>query len=243
MGAPWTKDPDPTAHLRLICLPYAGGGTVEYRQWQPRVPTGVQVCPVVLPGRESRLSEAPLRDMDALVTAMLPAVAALTDRPYALFGHSMGAWVAFELARALRRRGCPAPVRLFASGRRAPDVPDRLSPIHSLDDTAFLAALQARYQAIPPQLLAQREILALFLPALRADFALIERYTHRPEAPLAVPVEVWAGMDDALVTDADLDAWSAHSTAPVRRMRLAGGHFYPREHRDATLAAVLEALS
>lgn len=237
----WTPDPDPAARTRLLCLPYAGGGTVEYRQWAQRAPAGLQIVPVSLPGREARMREPAVRDMGELIAALAPAIEPLIDRPYAVFGHSMGAWVAYELVREIRRRGWPLPTRLFASGRRAPDLPDRLPPLHGLPEPAFLQGLQERYNAIPQQLLAQPAILAMFLPSLRADFELLERYEWRPEPALPLPIHAWWGSRDPVVHRYEMAAWDQHGSSLSIR-QFAGGHFYVKEDRDTVLGAVLDAL-
>jgi medium-chain acyl-[acyl-carrier-protein] hydrolase len=240
--SPWARDPDPAARLRIVCLPYAGGGTVEFRQWQPRVPAGVQVVPVVLPGRETRLGEPPIAEMGVLVRALADALPPWLDRPWALFGFSMGSWVGFELVRELRRRALPLPTRLIACARRAPHLPDALPPLHPLPDDAFLAGLQARYNAIPAQILANRELLDVFVPALRADFTLLERYAPSPDAPLPLPIDAWGGEADRTLLPGSLAAWGAHSTTGARVRMFPGGHFFLRESRDAVLTAILGAV-
>jgi surfactin synthase thioesterase subunit len=236
----WIRDPDPAAHTRILCLPSAGGGTVEYRQW--RAPVGIEVCPVALPGREARLAERPIREMGALIAELTPAIEPLLDRPYVVFGHSMGSWVGFELIRELRRRKWPLPLRLFASGRRAPDLPDRLEPLHALPDGELVAALQARFNAIPAQLLAQPEVLALFLPALRADFALLETYRCAPEPPIPVPIAAWAGARDAAVDHPELQGWRGHTAARFDHRLFPGGHFYLRDAKEEVVASILDTL-
>nr|MBA2320881.1 thioesterase [Deltaproteobacteria bacterium] len=203
---------------------------------------GIQVVPLVLPGRETRLSEPAFTDMGALVRAIADALPPWLDRPWALFGFSMGSWVGFELVRELRRRDLPLPVHLFACARRAPHLPDRLGPIAGRPDDAFLAALQARYNAIPAQLLTNRELLDVFLPTLRADFALLERYVHTPDDPLPVPLSAWYGEGDRTSYRPDLAAWAMHGTSDCAVRAFSGGHFFLRDSRDAVLAAVLETL-
>jgi medium-chain acyl-[acyl-carrier-protein] hydrolase len=244
MPSPWHRDPDPAARVRLVCLPWAGAGTVDYRAWTPRASAhGVDVLPICLPGREGRIAEAPFRAMSPLVEALVPAVRALATRPYALFGHSMGAWIGAALLQRLVTAGVPLPVRFFASGRRAPHVPDRLGALHPLPDAAFISALQERYQAMPAQLLARPDVLAMFLPALRADFTLLETWAPR-EAVLPVPLSVWAGASDTTLTEAELRAWSRWTGREVTPRTFPGGHFYLKEPavRDAVVDAVVADL-
>jgi medium-chain acyl-[acyl-carrier-protein] hydrolase len=243
MPAPWTKDADPAARGRILCFPYAGGGTVEYRQWAPIARTaGIDVVPVLLPGRESRLGEAPFRVMAPLVDAMMSGLRPHLDRPYTVFGHSMGALVAFAVVRKLRKLGLPLPTRLFLSQRRAPHLPDRLSPLHPLPEPEFVRALQDRYQALPPELVARPEVLAVFLPTLRADFCLFETWVCPEEPPLDVPITVLAGDADPTVTTEELEGWGRHTTAGFDTRRFAGGHFYLRQHKEALMDVILGAM-
>ena len=240
---PWLRNPRPDARFRLLCFPYAGGGSADFRTWAPLVPTDVEVLPLILPGRENRLGEPPRREMSMLVRdAAAEILPLLRSSPYALFGHSMGSWVAFEFAREVRRLGGPPPRRLFASGRRAPHLPDRLPLLHALPEPEFLTAVQDRYQAIPPQLLAEPEILKLFLPALRADFTLLDTYACAEGAPLDVPFSVWAGADDGLLLRHELQAWELHTSRGAHLRLFPGGHFYLRSAREALVPAILEAL-
>jgi medium-chain acyl-[acyl-carrier-protein] hydrolase len=244
MPNPWTKDPDPTARARLLCFPYAGGGTVEYRQWAPVARgAGVDVVPVLLPGRESRLSEPPFRVMAPLVEAMTSGLRPHLDRPYAVFGHSMGALVAFAVVRKLRRLQLPLPTHLFLSQRRAPHVPDRLPPIHALPEPEFVRVLQERYQALPPELLARPEVLGVFLPTLRADFCLFETWVCPDEPPLDVPITVLAGDADPTLGPGDVEAWERYTARGFALRRFPGGHFYLRQQKEELLRLVLGAMA
>jgi medium-chain acyl-[acyl-carrier-protein] hydrolase len=233
------SEPKPHAKLRLFCLPHAGSGPAIYRPWLAQMPPEIELRLIQLPGRETRLREQPFTHIGPLIEALAPAVEAELDKPYMLFGHSMGALVAFELARALRRRGAPAPLELLISGRRAPQLDDTDAPLHKLPEDAFIAAMVERYNGIPQIILDDLELLRLFLPTLRADLAVIETYEYAPEAPLDCSITAFGGSNDARARLADLQAWQAQSSWPVSIQQFPGGHFYLQDERDALIAAIV----
>jgi len=225
--------------LRLFCLPYAGGAASAYRTWADGLSPEVEVCPVQLPGRGSRFREAPFRKVADLVPALADGLLPLLDCPFALFGHSMGALVAFELARELRRRGVGAPVLLALSGHQAPQRPDAEPPFSHLPDAEFLEEVRRRYDGIPPEVLAEEELLQLLLPVLRADIQVLETYAYPKEPPLDCPISCFGGQDDPHVSLADLEAWRDETCGPLRVRTFPGGHFFVERRR----AEVLRALS
>ncbi|MFC7741241.1 thioesterase II family protein [Nocardiopsis composta] len=171
--------PRPGARIRLVCLPHAGGGANAYRSWAALLPPGVDLVCVQYPGREDRLAEAPVDDMAAAVGAIARELAPLLDRPYALFGHSMGSAVGYELARRLRDEGRPEPERLFASGRRAPaDAPP--GRVHLAADEEIIGEL-VRLGGTEREVLDEPALRTMILACVRSDYRLIERYTPSPE--------------------------------------------------------------
>lgn len=241
----WIGRPAPRdgARLRLFCLPYAGGGTTAYRPWIEHLPADIELCTVRLPGREMRLREKPYTNMDDLVVDLSESIEPLLDRPYALFGHSMGAWVAFALAHQLRRRSSPQPIHLFVSGRRAPQLPEAEAPLHQLPDADFVAAMVRRYDAIPQVLLQDVALLRLFLPALRADMTMIETYRYAEEPPLRCPIAAFGGWEDRRATQAGLSAWRDHSTGAFALRMFPGGHFFIQSTRESLVEEVVRALA
>src|SRR5438477_7054516 len=165
--------PRPTARVKLLCFPYAGGPASAFRSWADVLPPDVDVWPVQLPGRGSRFREPLLREPDLLVTAIADGLRPHLDQPFALFGHSMGGLIAFELSRELRRRGWPGPRLLAVSGHEAPQRPDPDPPIAHLSDDLFLHEIRTRYDGIPDEVFAEKELLAVLLPVLRADVTLL----------------------------------------------------------------------
>lgn len=240
----WLKlfQPRPEARLRLVCFPYAGGGASIYRAWPRELPAWIEVAAVQLPGRESRLREPPFRRLEPLADAAAEALDAELDRPFAFFGHSMGAILAFEICLRRRRRGLEPPRHLFVSGRPAPRVESTDPPIHDLPRAEFIAAVR-RYSGTPEEVLQHQELMDLLEPLLRADFSVSETYRYQPESePLAVPLTVFGGAADPEVPAEDLEPWRQETSGPFRKHLLPGGHFFLNERPAEVLRLVAEEL-
>jgi surfactin synthase thioesterase subunit len=202
------------------------------------LPDWIEMMAVQLPGRETRLAEPPHQRMAPLVDALLHGVRDSLTRPYAMFGHSMGALIAFELARALRRQDLPMPQTIIVSGRRAPTVPNTDPPLHVLPDDKFVEALVRRYDAIPRLIRDEPELMALFVPVMKADFATFETHVHRDEPPLPCAVGIYGGRDDPQTLQ--MSGWADLFAGPVRTRVFDGGHFYLADQRNAVVAALAE---
>lgn len=235
--------PDPAAPLRLWCLPYAGGGTSSWNAWAAPLAGVAEVAGLRPAGRESRLREPPARRWRAIVEDLLPRLEPHLSRRYALAGHSLGALLAYELARAIRARGWPAPAALVVTGARAPDQARREPDLHALPDPEFLAELDRRYQGIPPAVRAEPELLALLLPVMRADLEVFETYEHEAGAPLSLPVLALGGRDDPHVAPAELEAWRCHASASFAAELFPGGHFFVQSDLPAVAARVRRFLA
>jgi medium-chain acyl-[acyl-carrier-protein] hydrolase len=186
--------------------------------------------------------------MERLVTEMSPliqvlalALSSLLDKPFAIFGHSLGALIGFELARQLRRQYGVNPVRLFVSAGRAPQVPRRDSPIHTLPAKEFLAEVR-RLNGIPTELLEHEELMEIVLPLLRADFALYETYEYSAEPPLNCPISTFGGLQDSKVSRRDLEAWRDETTASFSLRMLPGDHFFLNAARPLLLQMISQEL-
>jgi len=214
------------ARIRLFCLPHAGSGTAMYIIWKRFLPAVVEVCPVQIPGREARLAEPSITDCARLIAEMTSALAGYMDKPYAIFGHSMGALLALDLARSLRSAGMPEPSCLFVSGRNATHVPIKHGAIHQMPDDEFLEALATRYGGLPQEILDTPELLELYLPILRADLTLLETHRYEALAPLDCPIVALSGKDDRNVSAEGLEAWGDHTTGEFVAKWFEGGHFY-----------------
>lgn len=234
-------DAAPGDRVRLFCFPHAGAGALWYQSWETQMRNVALLCPARLPGRENRLNEPPLECMRELVAALAAGMELFLDTPFAFFGHSMGAIVAFELARELRRQGKRLPLALIASAARAPQFRLHHLPGPEPPETEFLDRIR-RLEGMPPDVMANGEMLRLALPALRADTRLYNRYVYEPAEPLPVPIFAYGGDADPNVTPAYLDAWHHQTTAAFARRQFPGGHFYIQTARDALLAALAEDL-
>ncbi|MGA5082649.1 thioesterase II family protein [Streptomyces griseoincarnatus] len=229
---------------RLVCFPHAGGSATAYSQLARTLPADFDVVAVQYPGRQDRFNEAPLTTLDGLVEAvagvLAPELAADPGRPYALFGHSMGALVAFETARLLREEGLPGPQRLFLSGRGAPDL--RESAHYLLYDDADVLAEVRRLGGTDQTMLDNPDLLELVLPALRADYRALAAYRWRAGEPLAAPVTALVGDSDPMVTVRDARTWREHTRGDFALKVFSGGHFYLADHLHRIAAVVTEGL-
>jgi medium-chain acyl-[acyl-carrier-protein] hydrolase len=214
-----------SSSLRLVCFPYAGGTIQMFSRWRASLPRQVELGAVELPGHGLRLLEKPLARMEDLVGRTITALEPYLDRPLALFGHSMGGLIAFEVARALRRADLPTPVRLYVSGRGAPQLPDEPSEIHKLPTERFRQAVGG-YGATPADVLAQADIMRLIEPALRADFAICETYRYTHEDPLDCPIHAFWGFADQLADRDAVAAWREQTSADFSLRMIPGAHFF-----------------
>ncbi len=241
----WVSTPksNPGAALKIFCFPYAGVGASAYRMWLTAFPPDVEVSIVQPPRRESRFGEPSFSGVGALADAAAGALAPHLSRPFVFFGHSLGALAAFEVTRRLRVRGAPLPLRLFVSSHRAPQRPNPHPNMHGLPDAALIDAVCRAYDGIPRIVLDTPELLAIMLPALRADLTAFETYRYAEEAPLACPISAFGGAADRRVSRDDLEAWSRQTTGPFRLRVFDGGHFYLQTHRDRVVASIREDLA
>jgi medium-chain acyl-[acyl-carrier-protein] hydrolase len=232
------RKPIPEARLRLFCFPYAGAGAAIFRTWSDGLPPYVEVCPIQFPGRGTRLMEAPFTQLSPLVQALAQALGPLLNKPFAFFGHSLGALVGFQVARELRRRSSVQPIRLFVSAAHAPQIPPRHRPIHALPAGEFLEELRC-LNGTPGELLEHAELMQIMIPILRADFAVYESYAYSPEPPLTCCISGLGGLQDRRVSRDDLDAWREQTSGPFSMRMFPGDHFF----LDTAQPLLLQALS
>ena len=235
MRTPWLVNwkPSRSANVRLFCFPYAGGGDSIFRVWQQGLSDTIEVCPVQLPGRGLRIAEPPCTDINQLVRCAAEVLASYLDKPFALFGHSMGALIAFELARHMRRDYSAPPIHLFVSGRPSPQTmsepydPDQL-------DSELTEMLQRQIR--------NPELRELVLPVLRADLALCKSYVFTSQLPFSFPITAFGGLDDHGVPRHAIEGWREHTTGSFVLRMLPGDHFFLDTCRLLLLEAILKEL-
>jgi medium-chain acyl-[acyl-carrier-protein] hydrolase len=229
IDSPWLNryQPRPDGAVRLLCFPHAGSSAAAYGPWADLLPADIEVCAVEYPGRGSRRSERPFVRVHALVAALIGSLGAPPSTPFAVFGHSLGALIGFELVRQWQRQGGPAPLGLFVAGCRGPSLPARKPPVYALPDEEFIEELRA-FNGTPPDLLENRDLLRLFLPSLRADFELADTYGYRKAPPLRCPIVAYGGSDDTETLPEEHQAWQIETQETLTVRLFPGDHFFLR---------------
>ncbi|MCC5661297.1 thioesterase II family protein [Nostoc sp. XA010] len=233
--------PKSQTQLRLFCFPYAGGGAANFSRWSDYLPE-IEVCPVQLPGRENRFHEQSFIQLSPLVETLAQVIYPYLDIPFAFFGHSMGALIAFELAQQLRSNYSLSPDHLFVSGRGAPQIPDREPPISQLPESEFIEELRC-FNGTPESVLQNMELMQLMLPILRADFALCETYVYSNHKPLDCPISAFGGTEDSQVSHKALMAWQEMTNSRFALSSFPGNHFFINSARNFVLQAIVKDLT
>lgn len=235
----------PTDHsrvsLRLFCFPHAGGMSSVFYPWAKRLPPTIEMGVIQLPGRGARIAESPLTELHSILAELMSVLRECDQVPFALFGHSMGALLAYELARTLTCVGI-SPRAVFVSAACAPQTVTHRTQLHRLPNAALIQELAERYHAVPVEILNDDEAQELFLPALRADLELLETYAHTPGVLLECPIFAFGGKADPEVTSEDLLRWREQTQHAFRVELFPGGHFYLYELQDSFLQALNTAL-
>lgn len=242
MQKEWIRRPHPRrdASVRLFCLPHAGGTTSLFKAWVALLPPTVELLPVCLPGREGRLDEPFPKDITTLATQLADAMEPLLDRPWAVFGHSMGAVIAHEVALILDQRYDRRPEHLFVSAREAPQY-HRGGSFHLLNDDEICAEL-VRLGGTPPDLIQNPEIRAVVLPAIRNDYRMIETYTPRQDKLMDNPMTVLLGSKDSELTVNEAIGWREWTTGNFDLRVFPGGHFYLLDDPRSVVDTIMELM-
>jgi medium-chain acyl-[acyl-carrier-protein] hydrolase len=228
--------------FRLICFPYAGGSAVFFSKWLRSLPAGVELSSVEYPGHGSRLREPPSQTLEEIITHAARDVLPLLEVPFAFFGHSMGALVAFEIARRFAAGAGPIPRRLFLSARGAPHLPRRQRPSRSTLPAADLIKVMLELGGSAQVIAENEELINLFLPPLRADLRALETWEYKEGPPLTIPFSLFGAADDTAAPWPRVEAWEALTTAPTNKHLFSGGHFYIQDNYPAVVATIMEEL-
>jgi medium-chain acyl-[acyl-carrier-protein] hydrolase len=233
----------PNAETRLFLFPYAGGGSAVFGKWPANLPGNVEAWIAHYPGRGSRHNESLIKELGQLAGKLSQAIRPFLDKPFALFGHSMGGLVAVELTRQLRKNNLPQPTTLFVSGCGAPHLPDPHPAIHTLPDAEFLKALQA-FNGVPAEAMNSPELMELLLPIVRADFEAVESYAYDSnEPPFDCPIIAFGGLDDPRVSKERIEGWALHTNSNYKSQYLPGDHFFITTARDAVISSIFSQVT
>ena len=231
------KKENPAA--RLFCVPFAGGTAAFYRSWAPLLPSEVELCAVEIPGRLYTNDKA-AENMDQLVDILFPQVVEYIDKPFAIYGHSFGSVIAYELVKRLQKENKPLPTGLFVSSRRAPQQQTRFKPTEPLTDQEFITEMQNKFHAIPVAILHEKELLKLLLPILRSDMQLNESYVGNLEPLLRVPVTAFYGEEDNVIQFDEMKKWKAVTTGPFHIEGFPGGHFFIEKEKEKLISIMIK---
>lgn len=228
------KKPAPDALIRLFCFPYAGGSAQIFQDWHQSLPPEVEVIGVQYPGRGSRFVDPLIGSCDDMVEALMPNILPGVSKPFIFFGHSNGGLLSFELARALQQKGITRQLHHFISAKRAIHLPARKKPLHNLPDDEFMAELED-LGGTPREILAQKELMELFMPVLRSDFSLSETFTYRGTHKLNCDATLMYGHADEDVPEADVLQWQELMAGRVDKKAYDGDHFFINSHKEQVL--------
>jgi surfactin synthase thioesterase subunit len=242
MSTPWlVRQSGPVRKLRLYCFPYAGGSAAAFAGWPDALGPNIDVCMVQMPGRGTRICEAPLTNLPEVVAAIAQVISSQGTMPFAFFGHSLGALLAFEVSRFMMLHYLQLPVHLFVSGCDAPQHRSEPKGLHRLPDGELIEAIKL-YNGTPPEVLDNRELMELLLPLLRADFSLVDNYRYRHGLRLPMALTVLAGNQDDHIDPLQVDGWAKETNSTCDVHWIEGDHFFINTQRQAVHEVVRNAL-
>lgn len=234
--------PDRHARLRLFCFPYAGGSARVFHSWKDLMPCEVDVCPIELPGRGSRIDEPLKDDFRALTESLFTSIRPFLDVEFAFFGHSMGALIGFDLACLIRAMQMPGPSFLLISGQKPPSRSEASHPVCSITDPVLAKELD-RLNGTPREVLGNSHLMSMLLPILRADYTVIDTYHYSPQRPLSCGIVAFGGLNDPEVTRCDLNSWQAYTNSSLEVVMLPGDHFFIHSAQALLLRVISRTLN
>ena len=225
----------------LFCLPFAGGNQYSFRELKNALPSSVTLVPIDYPGRGARLKEPLMSSLDGMAADVLEQVKGRLSTPYALYGHSMGAAIGFELAHKIRENGLPGPLHLFVSGRNAPSSPRRREPISHLPSAQFRAKIK-ELGGSPDEVLNNHALMELFEPILKNDFLAHETYSYTRRRPFDFPITAMYGDSEDLPPE-EVDKWGLETGGPFDKLAFGGDHFFIFRHWKTIASYISENLT
>ncbi len=229
------------SYIRLFCFHYGGGSASAYREWSKDLIDNADLVAIQLPGRENRFSEPLINNVSEIVNQLSLDFNDYLDKPCVFFGHSIGALIAFEFARILRKNKIRQIKYLIISGTKAPQVPLKRTPIHNLPDSELIEKIR-QYNGIPNYILEDKELMAIFLPIIRADFCVSETYSYNGEPPLTYPITALGGLDDNTFDSNDLLKWQEQTNSSFEHQLLPGDHFFIKSSNQQVINIVNKVL-
>ncbi len=236
-----TAKPSSSATMRLFCFPYAGGSIAVFRNWARYLSGPIEICPLQLPGRGARFLEPSFQDITSLVSAISKAIIPFLDKPFAFFGHSLGGLIAYELAHQVNAEYSKQPVHLTVSACPGPCEITNHRSLHGLSDQELIAELRA-FKGTPAGLLENKELMALALPALRADFSLFDSFSYTERKPLKCSLTVLGGLQDRVISAGKMESWYRVTTGKFSFYQFQGDHFFLHSEEASVLKLIQQKL-
>lgn len=225
------------SEIRLICFHYGGGSSVSFYPWKDMILPNIELLAINLPGRGSSINEPLLDDIEDVTNVMLAHIKHYMDKPLVFFGHSLGALISFELAKALKEQQLKQPMHLILSGCMAPQNLYKRNKISKFNNKEFIEILKI-YNGISQEVLSDPSLMELFLPIIRTDISIIDNYKYRGNDPLDCDITTIGGREDPTVLLEDIYSWKSHTTKKYTHHTLVGDHFFIRSHRKNVLDIV-----
>lgn len=230
------------AKIRVFFFPFAGGGAGIYYQWAKDFPSNIEVCCVNLAGREKRFLEKAESNFSNLISDLYRAILPYTNKPFAFFGHSMGALISYELAILFRKNSNILPSCLFLSARSAPHIKHNQEHIHNLPDDLFVERLHKRYNGIPSVIMSEKDLLNLFLPTLRADIKMVELHEHKEKEALSCPIVAFCGSEDNIATKENVSSWKDYTLSNFDIEIIEGDHFFINTSKSIIINKIISTI-